>query len=340
MAVINSTTASELIVRNLRVTAEGGGGYRLDWSLLPWLSVARVSVESPIAAASISLQVTEAKVRFVSEVVHPIFIVTTTQGGSYRLAERRIALEGCPNFRDFGGYINRQGRQVRWGCLYRSGRLSALTPADLRHFESLGIGLVCDFRQLAEVEASPSVLPEGELECADLSIDPGNLMGFFARVMDGAVDEVGVGEFMCGINDELVLEHSSRYRQMFECLLSTARRPALVHCTAGKDRTGFAAKLLLSALGVERETIMHDYLLTNDYLPIDQEIASVLAHYGEHIDPALLRPMLEVRTSYLQSAFAAIDKHFGSVSCYLTERIGLTQSDLNELQARYLYAEG
>jgi protein-tyrosine phosphatase len=143
---------------------------------------------------------------------------------------------------------------------------------------------------------------------------------------------------MEAINRDLVLNQAASYRQLFELLLQ-GRRRVLIHCAVGKDRTGVAAALILSALGVDRDTIMEDYLLTNQFLPVDQELQRLLARYAQSgTAPAaeIMRPVLEARESYLTAAFAAIDEHFGSTSTYLREGLGLGESELDQLQGWYL----
>ncbi|CAH0993284.1 hypothetical protein SIN8267_03432 [Sinobacterium norvegicum] len=270
----------------------------------------------------------------------PVFALTGENGARVRVSERRVRLTGSHNFRDLGGYQNDRGQQVRWGRLFRSGRLSGLTERDVMSLATLDLSVVCDFRQPSESLDHPSLLPAKKPEVLDLSIDPGNLSNFFGEIIAGNLEPDDVAQFMQGINHELVLEHSHRYRQMFESMLET-RGNMLIHCTAGKDRTGFGAKLILSALGVDRATIMKDYLLTNEYLPIEDEIRAIIAHYQHltdaKIEPALLRPMFEVRSEYLQQAFDTIDKEFGSVELYLRECLGLDDAAFGQLRQDYLY---
>ena len=107
-----------------------------------------------------------------------MFTLTDQHGGVIRVSERRVVLEGSRNFRDIGGYIGDGGRQVRWGRLFRSGRLSALTERDITRLGTLDLAVVCDFRQPSESDDHPSLLPSKKPEILDLSIDPGNLSRF------------------------------------------------------------------------------------------------------------------------------------------------------------------
>jgi len=329
------------MINNVTVVALSDDELEINWSGADIAKVIAVGVEGSTADVCLMGEQSKARLTLSRPAVQPVFSLLCDSGEEYRVAQRRISLDGSHNFRDMGGYITQEGKQVRWGSLYRSGRLSALTQDDVARIRDLDIGLVCDFRRPAEVDAHPSILPDNSPLVMALSIDPGSLESFFDKIVNREVVPEQVAEFMGDINNALVLSYAHRYREMFEQLLTMDNRSVLIHCTAGKDRTGFGAKLLLSALGVDRATIMQDYLLTNDYLPIDQEIAALQSLYFDRkattIDPQLLRPILEVRAEYLRRAFSAIDERYGSVMNYLLGPIGLSHSDIATLKARYLY---
>lgn len=251
---------------------------------------------------------------------------------------RHLAFEGTPNFRDYGGYETADGRRVKWRSLFRSGQLSALTASDQALFSSLGIRLVFDFRQETERDKEPSLLPvEGEHSIIELPITPGSSIGFFEQIADGTLDGERLASFMCEINREFAIEHAPSYKAMFSSLLNEDRDSAsLVHCTAGKDRTGFAAAMVLAAIGVPKHTIMQDYMLTAEYFSIDREIARVQKKYEWDGAGDALRPMLEVRESYLQAAFDAISTSFSDLDAYLHEVLGLGKAECDDLKAKYL----
>ncbi len=176
---------------------------------------------------------------------------------------RVIALEGCSNLRDLGGYRTADGRRVRMGQVYRSGSLANLTDADMARFGALGIRTVCDLRGVRESERAPSRLPGADTpEVVPLPIEP--RVG--ASLRDLLRREEATGEdtyaLLQAAYSAYAGEHLPRYRALFALLLE-GRLPLLFHCSAGKDRTGFGAALLLTALGVPRETVLADYLATN-----------------------------------------------------------------------------
>ncbi|WP_101760212.1 tyrosine-protein phosphatase [Oceanicoccus sp. KOV_DT_Chl] len=253
------------------------------------------------------------------------------------LPSRHLPFEGTPNFRDYGGYQTIDGRTIKWRTLFRSGQLSALTSNDHQQFTALDIRVVFDFRRDAEREHDPSCFPVNAMpEVVGLPIDPGSSTGFFDKVGSGSLGDKEMADYMCLINREFALEQGAIYRQMFQYLLSQQAGGSLVHCAAGKDRTGFAAAMVLSALGVSRATIMQDYMLTADYFNIENEIERIKNKYQWQGDGGAIRPMLEVRESYLQTAFDAIDNEFPSLDIYLQEVLGVGVEEKAWLQERYL----
>lgn len=257
-------------------------------------------------------------------------------GRRWVAANPHVALEGTPNFRDYGGYLTSEGRQVAWGNLFRSGQLASLTEGDVASFRDLGIGVVFDFRQESEQQRDPSrFLAGAEPKVVPLPITPGNTSGFFESIADGSLSAEDMAAVMRDINRDLALSETATYRRMFEHILNH-EGASLVHCAAGKDRTGFAAAIVLSALGVPFETVMADYLLTQRYFSADEEIERISQKYQWQGDSSAIRPMLEVDYSYLISAFDAIHAEYPDVDTYLAEMLGVGESERGELKRRLL----
>jgi protein-tyrosine phosphatase len=251
--------------------------------------------------------------------------------------ERCLPFQGAQNFRDYGGYATLDGRQVKWRQLFRSGQLSTLTADDIRYFESLDIRLVLDLRRDQERDSDPSLFPVTAMpKVIGLSISPGSSANLFDGMIKGDMSREDMVGCMRAINRELALEQAQTYRQMFRHLLNQQQGASLVHCAAGKDRTGFAAAMILAALGVSRETILQDYMLTASYFSVDAEIERISRKYQWPGDINSMRPLLEVREDYLQSAFAAIDEEFASLDNYLCEALGVGESERAYLRDRYL----
>lgn len=265
------------------------------------------------------------------------FRLQDQHGNELVAMERRLGMQGTPNFRDFGGYRTTDGRRVRWGYLYRSGQLSGLTERDLALLAYLQLDLLCDFRREEEQSASPNRLPrERAPRVASLPITPGSNDAAFAN---GQLDRGGrqpMFNFMVDINRDFVEAQSPMYRRMFAEILAQDDARFLVHCAAGKDRTGFAAAIILMALGVSVDQVMADYLLTRRFFDPRQEIDRLRIKYGfQSVEDEAIMPMLEVHEAYLQRALQAI-ADYGDVDTYLTRELGVGSAEREELRRRYL----
>ena len=255
---------------------------------------------------------------------------------------RRTPLAGARNFRDLGGYARTDGRRIRWGRLYRSGALASMDARARRGFHALGITVVCDLRRPSEREAAPHPFDGTPVREVHIPIDPGSAGEMYRALHAGTLTEDHSRAFMIGINRQLVLSHAADYRRTFEELLAIGDRPFLVNCTAGKDRTGLWAALILSLLGISRELILEDYLLSNAMLQEEWEgkvfprIQNDLQESGVSFDLAGVRPLFDAREEYLQAALDEIDRHFGSTEGYLQDAVGVGSADIAELEARLL----
>lgn len=286
----------------------------------------------------------------VDEYAHPVFSLVdqqADQGASLRIAARPLPMSATANFRDYGGHINRDGRQVVWGKLFRTGHMGEMSERDRQAIQQLNITAVCDFRRAEEAANQPSQLPEG-LEPTSIVISPGSSIDLFSAIMEEGVKEQTIDAFMQEINRDLARSHQASYRRMFDELLAHGERGSIIHCSAGKDRTGFGGLLVLGALGVDQQTILNDYLLTNQYVNIDREIARWENNYRNSgwsdersaeggFNRDALGIILRVKASYLQAAMDTIEESFGGIERYLSEQIGLTEQERKALEAFYLY---
>ncbi len=268
------------------------------------------------------------------------FQLRRADGEDIIVAERNVPLAGAVNFRDLGGYAAADGRRVRWGRLFRSGHLSTLTSTGQAAFERLGIVTVCDFRLATERARENMTLPGG-VTLEGIEIPPGvRDPEYFHRVFRDASGPDDVAAAVHEVVLSMVNESADRYRRLFEVLLEPAERNVLINCSAGKERTGIAAALLLSALGVPRETIYYDFMLSAVYFPALAEIPRVLEKYAVSAvgDAAqrLVMPLLETRASYLQVAFDSIDRECGDTETFLRSHYDLGPAECSELRRRYL----
>jgi protein-tyrosine phosphatase len=255
------------------------------------------------------------------------------------VAERPVEMHGGVNFRDVGGYRTEDGRRVRWGRLFRSGHMSKLTAADKQTFAALNISTVCDFRIDEERAHENTELP-GAPAVHTLDIMPGiGDAHFFHRLFASADGPSEVVDAVHQMLETLVREAAPCYAGLFEALLEDPSGALLMNCSAGKERTGVGTALVLSALGVPRETIGYDFMLSGTFFPAAAEVPRVLEKYavtrpGE-TGRALIWPLLDTRLSYLEAAFAAIDADFGSSAEFLRQNYGLDAHAVKRLRDLY-----
>lgn len=236
-------------------------------------------------------------------------------------------LRSASNFRDVGGRAGLDGRRVRTGRVYRSDHLAALTPEDLAVLQSLGLTHRIDFRGTAECAALPSEV--AGVTTLALSIEPTVVHRVQALLAEGREPtEAETVALMCQTYRGFVREGAPVYARFFRHLVEQ-RTPLVFHCTAGKDRTGFAAALLLGALGVSPADILQDYLLTNQMY--------VRSPLVEARGPAHVMDVLwSVQPAFLDAAFAAIEQDFGGLPRYLAGPMGLGPGELEGLRASLL----
>ncbi len=254
---------------------------------------------------------------------------------------RHLALEGATNLRDLGGYAAADGRRIRWGRLFRSGHLARLADSSQRNLAELGINTVCDFRVDEERAHEHLTLPHRP-NLVTLNIPPGiGDRHYFHRLFAQTDDVNDVTAAIHAMLRGLVLNLSDSFRQMFDALLAAPPGGMLFNCSAGKERTGTGMVFLLSALGVPRATIKHDFLLSQRYFPAEREVPRVLKKYAvptktdAQLRP-LIQPILDTPASYVEAIFSAIDELAPTSEAFLASHLGMTRERCAALQDRYL----
>jgi protein-tyrosine phosphatase len=242
---------------------------------------------------------------------------------------RHFDLAGASNFRDLGGYPAKNGRMVRWRQIFRSNHLGHVTEADIAVLRGLGLRNAFDFRGTGERVAAVCGLTE--IAVHSLPIEPTVVASLRARMTAGTVlSTADVLDVMRDSYRNYVRYNTPNFRALFAHLLED-RAPLVIHCTAGKDRTGFACALILHALGVPEAVIAEDYLLTNRFYRRDPSASIDL--------PDDVRQVLgSVEASFLAAAFDAICREYGDLASYFSEGLGLGSRERASLEARYLCA--
>lgn len=256
-----------------------------------------------------------------------------------------LVLPSLPNLRDIGGHPTADGRRVRTGLLFRSTDLSRLDAEGAAALERLGIRIVYDLRTEGERAGSPDRLPAGaDLVVLDVLRDAAGMTpADMQRVLvtpEAAEQALGGGRaasFFVDAYREFVELPSAReaYGRLFRELAEPRGRPALVHCTTGKDRTGWAAAALLTLLGVPDDAVMAEYLRSGPVMAglFAPHVAAFAALGG---DPELLRPLVEVRKEYLGAALEAVRRTYGTFERYVEDGLGVDAATRHALRRAFV----
>jgi protein-tyrosine phosphatase len=268
------------------------------------------------------------------------FALVPDRGAPLVIADRGLHLKTIPNLRDVGGYRTTDGRWVKMGMIYRSDQLDRLSDSDLGAMGDLGLALVADLRTASERSHEPDRLPAGaEHLLLDVVADSKGSVGGDMRQAMATIAAGKGAEMLTEANRDFVSLDSARsaYHTLLTRIGAEGAGPTLYHCTSGKDRTGWASAVILTILGVPRETVMADYLASNDYLRAKND--ATIAMLGKLPTPIArenLEPVLTVRAAYIEAAFAEVDKRYGSFDRYVREGLGLDDAAIDRLRTTLL----
>ena len=256
--------------------------------------------------------------------------------------QRLLPLAGTNNARDMGGYTTADGRAVRRGQLFRSDSLANLSDADVAYLENLQLSAVTDFRGDSERAAAPDRLPQQTppityraVAISDPAVDVAELG---RKVYAGELSEaelLALTDRQGYVNDPAV---SRMWGQWLAGLAEADNLPHLFHCTAGKDRTGFAAAIVLLTLGVPTDQVMEDFLLSNEYrrAGIEESIEKIQTHSEHEVDAEVLRQVLGVSPRSLEGAIKAMEEKYGSIDGFIEHGLGIDAATRAKLQALLL----
>jgi len=242
---------------------------------------------------------------------------------------RLVPVKGAVNFRDLGGYPTNEGKKVKWGKVYRSGEISKLTDDDLKLLADRRIKDVVDFRSNEEVAKAKDKLPAGAayIQLPAGSEQLNNFMTVLPKLNSG--DSLMISFY------SQIAHLKEKYRPFFQELLKMPDSDALLfHCTAGKDRTGIGAALFLHILGVSDETVMEDYLATNEYRKEENEKMVKMMEQMK-IKEQVARDLATVKPEYLIATVKAILNKYGSIDQFVSQELGLSNDDITLLRKKY-----
>lgn len=255
-----------------------------------------------------------------------IYYQLVTEQGKAILADKHLPMEGGYNFRDLGGIKTKDNRFVKWGKFFRTDELGKLTESDLFYLSSIPITSVVDFRTKREIELTPDKYPSSVKNKIELNINPGNIN--IEGLTEEDLNKISFDSVMIAMNKAFVTDSGiiGQYKEFFRILQEEENIPLIFHCSAGKDRTGMGAALILFALGVDEDTVMKDYLLSNTYL--GNKYDDYKKKYPQ------LEPMFVVKPEYMQTSIDAMKENYGSIDNFLTDKLGI---DLVKFREKYLY---
>jgi len=245
------------------------------------------------------------------------------------IGARRLALEGAYNFRDLGGMRTTNGKTVQWGQVFRSDTLTHLTSADYTRVNAMGISLVCDLRTRQERKTDPTEWQDGSplfvLAPVSENDKGASQNGSLMDALRSGKTTVEEGRTLFEqFYNRMVFDSAPKFGAVLRAI-ETSDRPSLFHCTGGRDRTGITAALLLHILGIPKETIISDYVLSTRYL-------------NEHLteQARLFTEVTELQPRYIEAVFKAIDQRYGSFDRYRREALHFTDADVAAVKIRLL----
>lgn len=283
--------------------------------------------ETPIAMANISDQ------RMTIVTTDPLqrYYYTLVFNNRYRIriASRNVNIPGVQNFRDVGGYPSyATKKQVRWGMLYRSAQIDSLGYCSYKELKNLGINTIIDLRSLAELKGR-TPLQKG-FRVVHIPIKTGDMQYVLEDIKKKRIKSDSIYRIVEQMNREIVMNYKKEIRQIFEVLLNKNNYPVIIHCSSGKGRTGIVTALILTTLGVNEDTIMEDYRLSNDYFNIPS--ASEYAYNLPPRSQEAITTLFSAKEDFLNAAKKEIERKYGDVPNYLHKAIGLNKKEIKKLQ--------
>jgi protein-tyrosine phosphatase len=245
-------------------------------------------------------------------------------------------MDGAHNTRELGGYKTTDGKSVKWGMLFRSDKLSDISEADQKYLQALGIKKIIDFRSEEEKTEDPDIIPTGiSYVEMPISVD-GAMRSKIEAVLKGETDKE-VESFLIDANREFVTNYTDVYENFLRGLIDEDV-PTLFHCTAGKDRAGFAAAISLIALGVSREDVIEDYMKTNAFTEdrIEEILSQIKLMSLYQADAEILRPLIGVEQIYIETAFETAEEEYGSLENFIRDGLNISDEDIQKLRNKFL----
>lgn len=259
------------------------------------------------------------------------------------VAERKLIINDLDNFRDLGGIKTKDNRFVNWGRFYRSDALNALLSSEFNYIHGLDIQRVFDLRSDFEIKTAKDNLPKN-ISYEHFPIfadnDSGMLQGLQAKMAKGSFTKADAEQLLIDTYKSFANEDAVKFNKLLHQIFIEYDYPSIFHCTAGKDRTGFTAAMILSILNVDRKTILDEYEMTNFYTKakIEDLMKNVSKlGYGDKIEPAAIEAVMSVNKKYLQASFDIIDNKYGGIDAFIKNQLGFSDAERAQLIQKFTY---
>ncbi len=265
------------------------------------------------------------------------FTIQIAESAWIELAEKRIVMEGSVNFRDLGGYRNCDRQMIKWGTLFRADSLHRLSEIDLEIMASLKINTVIDFRTDREAKQSPDALPpDQQVNYVHLPIKSGEFDFISAmKLLADRDSQWPTGDFMVKNYESYLTDFPKVWKRVFLLLADTCNYPLVFHCTAGKDRTGVCAALIMLLLKIPEEEIIQDHQLSNEYIAsIVDSIKKSLEDQGYPYEK--LEPFFSAPLNAINRFLDILKEEYGTVDSFLIKKVELDPGILQKVRENLL----
>lgn len=248
-----------------------------------------------------------------------------------------ITMKNTINTRTIGGFKNKDNLYMKNGILFRSDNLSKLSKYDINTLNILGIKTIIDFRSDYEKQREPNILPNN-IKYIEYPIEVDKTINDNINdILSGKINK-NIESFLINANKDFINKYSHIYSKFIKDIINNKLENILFHCTAGKDRTGFASALILSILEIPREIILKEYLFSNYCIDktINIQLEKVSKIMGIEKDKHKILPLLRVKLEYIQSAFDVIDLKYGNITNYIKNGLLISNDEIIKLKKMLL----
>lgn len=317
------------------------GNYVIKWETLPKMEgTVKMSVtDNPDLFASdaptIYANINDGVATYITNdnMSRKYFRLTFNDKYNLIIGARSAVMDSVQNLRDLGGYPSTKGKRVKWGKVFRSGDLGSLSEWDSIRLDNLGIKTIIDLRTNKEVMERPVKYSKADIINIPISI--GELANAPQRIREGKIKKGDAGVYMEDEYLQFVTDNGKQFAKAMDIFKDKSRYPILISCSFGKDRTGFLSAMLLSALNVPRESVVEDYLTSNQYINTRQ-LAGVVRKFSTDSQESIT-VFLTANESLLDLAFQKIRKEYGSLDKYLSKELNITDNERDTLKDILLY---